>query len=47
MSKPNVKRIRKLRVKRLTLDVQRRLEAFGFRIVWTRIGDGFAEIGYK
>ena len=41
------KRIRTLKVSRMTLDVQKRLEAFGFQIVWVRFKTGHAVIGYK
>lgn len=41
------KRIKTLTVKRMTSLVQKRLEAFGFEIVWIRIKTGHAVIGYK
>lgn len=41
------KRIKTLKVKRMTSLVQKRLEAFGFTIVWVRISMGHAVIGYK
>lgn len=41
------KRIKTLKVSRMTSAVQKRLEAFGFEIVWIRIGLGHAVIGYK
>lgn len=41
------KRIRTLKVERMTSAIQKRLESFGFEIVWIRINTGHAVIGYK
>lgn len=40
-------RTKTLTVKRMTSHIQKRLEAFGYRIVWVRIKTGQAVIGYK
>lgn len=40
-------KIKTLKVNKLTDTVQRRLEAFGFKIVWIKIETGYALIGYK
>lgn len=42
-----MKPLKTIKVNRMTSDVARRLENFGFRIVWVRIATGFAIIGYK
>lgn len=42
------KRIKTLKVERMTDKVQKRLEAFGFQIVWVRfVSYGHTVIGYK
>lgn len=40
-------KLKTMRVTRMTMAIQRRLENFGFRIVFIRIGIGHAVIGYK
>ena len=40
------RRIRILKTDRMTSQIQKRLEAFGFKILWVRISASQAVIGY-
>jgi hypothetical protein len=42
-----MKRIRTMKVNRMTMAIQKRLEAFGFTIVTITVSDGYAIIRYK
>jgi hypothetical protein len=44
----NAKRIKTMKVERMTATIQKRLEAFGFQIVWIKfVSYGHTVIGYK